>query len=73
MLENPDESADIQSQSTVMHSDLYVEPEVVELIEKMVHGLRNLQIGDSNSVLSPLSNLENQVKVTDNGTCMHKL
>ncbi|XP_076241536.1 uncharacterized protein LOC143183732 [Calliopsis andreniformis] len=62
MLENRGESADIQSQPTIMHNRSYIEPDEMELIEKMVHELRNLQIGDSTSVPSPLSNLETQVK-----------
>ncbi|XP_076677812.1 uncharacterized protein LOC143373944 isoform X2 [Andrena cerasifolii] len=38
------------------------EPKATELIQKMVRGLRNLQIGDSTSVPSSLSTLEKQVK-----------
>ncbi|CAL7937440.1 unnamed protein product [Xylocopa violacea] len=38
------------------------ETDTTELIEKMVHGLSNLQIGDSTSVSSELSKLERQVK-----------
>ncbi|XP_054004186.1 uncharacterized protein LOC128890046 [Hylaeus anthracinus] len=61
MLGDREEPADTQSQST--HASLQIQDsETTELIEKMVCGLRNLQIGDSTCVPSLLSNLEKQVK-----------
>ncbi|XP_043261444.1 uncharacterized protein LOC122402583 [Colletes gigas] len=65
-LDGREKSADVRSQSTMqIHeqpSTNHNESETTELIEKMVCGLRNLQIGDSTSVPSFLSNLEKQVK-----------
>ncbi|OAD59148.1 hypothetical protein WN48_09762 [Eufriesea mexicana] len=68
-LDNRQESADIQSQATrteqQMEDRLCTDSEelkTTELIEKMVRGLRNLQIGDTTSVPFHLSKLEKQVK-----------
>ncbi|XP_017789560.1 PREDICTED: uncharacterized protein LOC108571914 [Habropoda laboriosa] len=69
MLENREESAGVQSESpriTLQMQDRpcenYNEFDTKDLIENMVHHLRNLQIGDSTSVPPRLSKLENQVK-----------
>ncbi|XP_003701367.3 uncharacterized protein LOC100879667 isoform X2 [Megachile rotundata] len=66
MLDNRQESDGIESQSTRSTLQIYdrsrTEPESTELIEKMVRGLHNLQIGDSTFVSSTLSTLEKQVK-----------
>lgn len=68
MLDHQQESADNQSQITrtmlQIQDRLSIdrnEPETTELIEKMVLGLRNLQIGDSTSVPYHISKLEKQV------------
>lgn len=68
MLDHQQESAGNQSQITrtmlQIQDRLSVdrnEPETTELIEKMVLGLRNLQIGDSTSVPYHISKLEKQV------------
>ncbi|XP_071866485.1 uncharacterized protein [Bombus fervidus] len=69
ILDHQQESADNQSQITrtmlQIQDRLSIdrnEPETTELIEKMVLGLRNLQIGDSTSVPYHISKLEKQVK-----------
>lgn len=68
MLDHQQESAGNQSQITrtmlQIQDRLSIdrnEPETTELIEKMVLGLRNLQIGDSTSVPYHISKLEKQV------------
>lgn len=68
MLDHQQESAGNQSQITrtmlQIQDRLSIdrnEPETTELIEKMVLGLRNLQIGDSTSVPCHISKLEKQV------------
>ncbi|XP_015430128.1 PREDICTED: uncharacterized protein LOC107186708 [Dufourea novaeangliae] len=65
-MESCDELANIQTQSMLHihdHSCMNCnKSETTELIEKMVRGLRNLQIGDLPSIPSFLTNLENQVK-----------
>lgn len=68
MLDHQQESVDNQSQITrtmlQIQDRLSIdrnEPETTELIEKMVLGLRNLQIGDSTSVPYHISKLEKQV------------
>lgn len=68
MLDNRQESAGIQSQATRTEQQMQErlctdsdELKTTELIEKMVRGLRNLQIGDTTSVPFHLSKLEKQV------------
>ncbi|XP_017891470.1 uncharacterized protein LOC108631816 [Ceratina calcarata] len=69
ILEDRSESSERQPESALetqlledrLRAD-YSKLETNILIEKMVHGLRKLQIGDSTSVPSHLSTLENQVK-----------
>lgn len=64
-LDNEEERG-IQSQSTRIQNRLLTdcnESETTEAIEKMVLGLRNLQIGDSTSVPYHLSKLEEQVTI----------
>ena len=65
-----DEERGIQSQSTRTAQQIENrlrtdcnESETTEAIEKMVLGLRNLQIGDSTSVPYHLSKLEKQVTI----------
>ncbi|XP_076759341.1 uncharacterized protein LOC143428397 [Xylocopa sonorina] len=69
MVDDRSQSAGVESDDTRTAQEIQdrlctdcSEPDTTELIEKMVHGLNNLQIGDSTSVSSELSKLEKQVK-----------